>query len=114
MQRELRKLKTRLTIQEYCQLHLTGSNPGRLYGTAKLNQFPPNDTIEELPSRPIVSNIDITRYRLAKCLAQNLSPLGQSTYTIKSTFNFMGKIKKITNISRFHDVIISRQIVAYL
>ena len=114
MQRELRKLKTRLTIQEYCQLHLTGSNPGRLYGTAKLHQFPPDDTIEELPSRPIVSNIDITRYRLAKCLAQNLSPLGQSTYTIKSTFNFMGKIKKKTNISRFHDVIISRQIVAYL
>ena len=26
-------------------------------------------------------------------MAQNLSPLGQSTYTIKSTFGLMGKIK---------------------
>ena len=46
---ELRKLKRRLTIQEYRQLYPTGSNPGRFYATAKLHKFPPNGTIEELP-----------------------------------------------------------------
>ena len=80
---ELRKLKTRLAIQEYRQLCLTGSNPGRFYGTAKLYKPPTNGTIEELPIRPIESNIGTASYRLAKHLAKNLSPLGHSTYTIK-------------------------------
>ena len=88
-QRKLRKL----TIQEYHHLYPTGSNQGRFYGTAKLNKLPPNDTIEELPIRPIVSNIGTVSYRLAKYLAHYLFPLGQSTYTIKSTFDLMGKIK---------------------
>ena len=58
IQRELRKLKRRLTIQECPQLYSTGSNPGRFYGTAKLHNLSPNDTIEELPIRQIVSNIE--------------------------------------------------------
>ena len=40
-----------------------------------------------------VINIGTARYPLAKYLAQNLSPLGQSTYTIKSNFDILGKIK---------------------
>ena len=62
IQRELRKLKTRLTIQQYRQLYPTGSNPGRFYGTAKLHKLPPNSTKEYL----IVSNIGTASYRLAK------------------------------------------------
>ena len=93
IQQELRKLKRRLTIQEYHQLYPTGSNPGRFYGTAKLHKLPPNGTIEELPIRPIVSSIGAASYCLAKYLAQNLFPLGQCTYTIKSIFDLMGKIK---------------------
>ena len=50
-------------------------------------------TMEGPPIRPIVSNIGTASYHLAKYLAQNLSPLGQSTYTIKSTLDLMGKIK---------------------
>ena len=69
------------------------SNPGRFCGTAKLHKLPPNDTMEGLPIRPIVSNIGTASYHLAKYLAHNLSPLGQSTYTIKSTLDLMGKIK---------------------
>ena len=79
IQQELRKLKTRLTIQEYYHLYPTGSNPSRFYGTAKLHKLLPNGTIEELPIRPILSNIDRVSYCLAKYLAQNLSPLVQST-----------------------------------
>ena len=86
-------MKRRLTVQEYCQLYPTGSDPGRFYGTAKLHKLPANDTIEELPIRPIVSNIGTASYCLAKYLVQNLSPLRQSSYTIKGTFDFIGKIK---------------------
>ena len=49
--------------------------------------------MEGLPIRPIGSNIGTASYHLAKYLAHNLSPLGQSTYTIKSTLDLMGKIK---------------------
>ena len=69
------------------------SNPGRFCGTAKLHKLPPNDTMEGLPIRPIASNIGTASYHLAKYLAHNLSSLGQSTYTIKSTLDLMGKIK---------------------
>ena len=69
------------------------TNPGRFCGTAKLHKLPPNDTMEGLPIRPIVSNIGTASYHLAKYLAHNLSPLGQSTYTIKSTLDLLGKIK---------------------
>ena len=69
------------------------SNPGRFCGTAKLHKLPPNDTMEGLPIRPIASNIGTASYHLAKYLAHNLSPLGQSTYTIKSMLDLMGKIK---------------------
>ena len=89
IQQELRKLKRRLAIQEYHQLYPTGSNPGRFYSTGKIHMLPPNGTIKELRIRPIVSNIGKASYHLAKYLAQNLSPLGQSTYTIKSTSSFL-------------------------
>ena len=99
IQRELRTLKTRLTIQKYRHLYLPGSNPGRFYGTAKLHKlpqppYPPNSTIEELPIRSIVSNTSTASYPLGKYLAQNLSPLGQSSYTIKRAFDLMGTIRK--------------------
>ena len=86
-------MKTRSTIQEYRQLYPTGSNPGRFYGTAKLHKIPPNGTIQDLPIRPIVSNIGTASYRLPKYLTQTLSPSGKSTYSIKSTFDLMGKMK---------------------
>ena len=93
IQRELRKLKTRLTIQECRQFYPTGLNPGRFYGTAKLHKLPPNDMMEDFPIRPIISNIGIASYRLAKRSAQNLSPLGESIHSIKSNIDLMGKIK---------------------
>ena len=46
--------------------------------------------------RQIVPKIGTERYHLAKYLAKNVSPLGQSAYTINtitSTFDVMGKIK---------------------
>ena len=40
IQRILRKLKTRLSTQQYFQLYPTGSFPGKFYGTAKSHKLP--------------------------------------------------------------------------
>ena len=42
IQRILRKLKTRLSTQQYFQLYPTGSFPGKFYGTAKSHKLPIN------------------------------------------------------------------------
>ena len=66
-------MKTKLAMQEYCQLYPTGSNPGRFYDSAKLYKLPTNTIIEELPIRSVVFNIGTVSYRLAKDLGYNLS-----------------------------------------
>ena len=81
IQRELKKFKTRLTIQQYRQLYHKDSTPDIFYGNPKLHKLPPYGTIEELPIRPISLSIGTTNYRLVKYLA------------MKSTFDLMGKIK---------------------
>ena len=62
-----------------------GSDPGKFYGTAKIHNFSYNDTIDQLPLRPIVSNIGTASYHLFRYLAKLLSPLSQSEYTVKSS-----------------------------
>ena len=63
---------------------MTGSNAGKFYGTAKINKWLSyNDTIDQLPLRPIVSNIGTASYHLPKYLAKLLSTLSQSEYTVK-------------------------------
>ena len=53
-----------------------------------------NGTVEDLPLRPIISNIRTATYELAKYLAQILKPLGQSQYTMKSSKSFIKTLKK--------------------
>ena len=36
----LRKMKSRFTLQEYNKIYPTGSNAGKLYGTAKIHKLP--------------------------------------------------------------------------
>ena len=55
--------------------------------------LPPNGFIDNLPLRPIVSNIGTASYQLAKYLAKLLSPLAQCNYIINSTKELMIKIK---------------------
>ena len=57
---------------------MTGSNAGKFYGTAKINKLSYNDTIDQLPLRPIASNIGTSSYHLSTDLAKLLSPLTQS------------------------------------
>ena len=47
MQRTVRKIKSKLTIQEFKRLYHSGSCPGKFYGTAKLRKI---KNIRELAS----------------------------------------------------------------
>ena len=56
MQRTLRKIKSKLSTEEYKKLYRTGSNAGRFYETAKI-QIYRNNEVDKLPLCPIASNI---------------------------------------------------------
>ena len=66
--------------------------PSKVYGTAKVHKISENDTVDELPIQPIVSNIGTATYHLSKYLAKLLSLLSQSEYKIKNTKQFIEQI----------------------
>ena len=47
--------------------------------------MPENDSIENLPLRPIISNIGTTSYHLVKHPAKLLTSLSHSEFTVKNT-----------------------------
>ena len=98
VQSMLRKMKSKFPIQDYKCLYPTSSYPDEFYGTAKLHKIQPNGHVNDLPIRPIVSNIGTATYIL-KYLAKMFAPLRRSQYFLKCTKNFMDKIKteKIPN-----------------
>ena len=69
---------------------------GKTYGTAKTHKLKLNHKVDQLKTRPIVSNIWTATYNLARYLAKLLSPLCKPKYTIDSRKNFMEKIKQKT------------------
>ena len=71
------------------------SCPGTFYGTAKVHKLSESGNVDELPIRPIVSNIGTSTYPLAKYLAKRLFFLSQSQYTVKSTKDFIQKIHNV-------------------
>ena len=93
--RELKKNK-RFTEQEYAKVYPSSSRPGRFYATGKRHKVPEESTdINQLPLRPIVTNIGTATYGLSKYLASLLHPLSVSSYTIQSTQDFVNKIKNL-------------------
>ena len=56
IQRTLRKIKSKLQENIYKKLYPKGSAPGKFYRNAKIHKLSSND-INDLPLRPIVSNI---------------------------------------------------------
>ena len=89
----LRKIKSKSSEQEYKRLYQTGLAQDRFYGTAKIHKLKNDSTVDDLPIRPIISNINTASYQLAKYLAKLLSPLSMSEYTVKSTSDFITHIK---------------------
>ena len=75
IQRAIRKMKNKLSLKEYLNIYPTGSSPGKFYGTAKKHKLTPTGTIDNLPIRPIISNIGTALYQLAKYLTKLLSSL---------------------------------------
>ena len=75
------KFKTKLPSNSIS----TGSSPGKIYGTAKIHKVGTNGKVDNLPIRPMISNIGTATYYLAKYLAHLLKPLSRSRYTVKNT-----------------------------
>ena len=95
IQRCVRKLKSKITKDEYSKLYPTCSNPGKFYGPAEIRKRSYNDTIDQLPLGPIVSNIGAASYHLSKYLVKLLSPLSQSECTVKYSKDVIEKFKNV-------------------
>ena len=95
LQRFLRKLKQKnfFNLIEYDKLYPSGSPPGCIYGTPKIQNFSPSDSFPKL--RPIVSSIATFNYDLCGLL----SPLAPNDYSFKDTFSFVSQIKN-ANLSK--------------
>ena len=104
MQNALCKIKSKLSVNEYKQIYLTGLSPGKLCGTAKIHKLSDRDGIEKLPIRPIISNLNTAAYHLVKYLAKLLSSLSTSEYTVSSSKEFMTTIKNVQVPSGYHMV----------
>ena len=50
--------------------------------------------VNELPIRPVISNIGTATYELSKYLAKLLQPIAKSDFTIESTKDFVRKIRE--------------------
>ena len=96
VQKCLRRMKKRLGPATYNSIYPTASRPGRFYGTAKRHKVDEGCTdVNQLPVRPIISNIGTATYKTSKYLAKLLAPLTKSEYTINSTKEFIAYTKKL-------------------
>ena len=78
IQKYVRNIKKCVPADVYSKIYPTGSSPGKFYGTAKIHKLKPEQNVNHLPLRPIISNINTPTYHLAKYLAKLLRPLGKS------------------------------------
>ena len=84
---EVHDVPWKITSQEYkSKLYPTGSQPGKLYGTAKVHK-PGN------PLRPVVSMVGTASYGLAQYLDRIIKPHIPDTYLLSSTAHFISKVK---------------------
>ena len=47
-----------LSEEDYKRIYPKSSRPGSFYGTEKVHKLKENNTVENLPSRPIISNVE--------------------------------------------------------
>ena len=94
VQRTPRKVKCTVPENVYSKPYPSDSCPGKFYGAAKMHKLLTNN-VDNLPLRPIISNVETATYQTAKYLAKLLSPLGTSEYTISNTKTFVKQIRKM-------------------
>ena len=89
-----------MSEEDYEQIYPKSSRPDLLYETAKLHKLKENDTVENLPLRPIISNVGTASYKTAKYLATLLSPLTSSEYSIKNSYEFVKSSQKFQAVTK--------------
>ena len=88
-------MKKRFTEAQYKRLYPSSSRPGLFFGLAKVHKLRNGSTnVNELPLRPVISNIGTATYELSKYLAKLLQPIAKSDFTIESTKDFVRKIRE--------------------
>ena len=94
VQDTLRGMKKKFTETEYKRLYPSASQPGLFFGLAKVHKLKEGQTnVQDLPLRPVISNIGTTTYQISKQLAKLLSPLTKNDQNIESTADFIKKLK---------------------
>ena len=95
VQKTLLKIKKNIGEETYSNIYPSRSNPGKFYGTAKVHKVDVKDSncIEQLPLRPIISNIGTTTHKTARYLSKLLAPLGRSKYIVDNSKHFVEQIK---------------------
>ena len=76
-------------IEGYAKLIPSGSKPGKLYGQAKVHK-------SNVPLRPVVSMVDTPEYNLAKYLDNMIKPYIPDTHLLRSTEDFLERLKTIS------------------
>ncbi|CAF1613296.1 unnamed protein product, partial [Didymodactylos carnosus] len=92
----LREIKNEgyITEQEYQRIRPVGSIPARLYGLPKTHKI-------GVPIRPIISCLQSYNYGLAKFLANIITPLRNSKYSLKNTDEFLTFLKSNPQLAKF-------------
>ena len=74
-------------IDGYAALIPSESKPGKLYGLAKVNK-------DNTHLRPVVSMVETPKYKLPKYLDSLIKPHIPDTYLLKSTDDFIERLKQ--------------------
>ena len=72
----------------YTKLYPTGSQPGKLYGTAKNHK-------KDCPLRPVLAAIGTAEYNLAKWLEQKIKPYLNNKFSTSSSSTFINELLQI-------------------
>ena len=94
VQETLLGMKKKFTKKIYKKLYPSSSRPGLYFGLAKVHKLKGSSDVNQLPMRPVISNIGTATYELSKYLAELLRPLTKSEYSIESTKDFVDRIKQ--------------------
>ena len=86
-----RQKKNYITQNDYDKLTPSGSQPGILYGLAKIHKAV---ICNCPPCRPILNAINTPTYKIAKFLVSLLEPVTSNAYTVPDSFKFAEEIRK--------------------
>ena len=93
------KIKHKFEDKVYKKLYPTDSRLGLFYGKPKvhkLQQQQQQQRLKELMMRPVISNIGMATYEIAKYLNKSLTPLNKSDYNILNTKNLIRRLREET------------------